>query len=121
MLGPLLSSCRTVWAGTEWGWQPGEALVMGKDGVTHFRQPRGREVQAECGWRVSPAQSGGVGNGTDICGASACARHRATLFTLPSLIFAIEGECYYAHCLHLESEAQKVFDLMEKESKLHVC
>ena len=78
-------------------------------------------MQAGCGGRVSPAQSGGVGNGTDTCRASACARHWATLFTLPPLIFAIGGEYYYAHYLHLESEAQKVFDLMEKESKLHVC
>lgn len=41
---------------------------MEKDGVTHFRQQRGREVQVGCGQRVSLAQSGGVGNGTDICG-----------------------------------------------------
>lgn len=107
MLAPLLSRCRTAWARTEWGWQPGEALVMEKDGVTHFRQQRGREVQVGCGQRVSLAQSGGVGNGTDICGAPVCARHWARLFTLPPLIFVIGGEYYYAHYLHLEVKLRK--------------
>lgn len=121
MLAPLLSSCRTAWAGTESGWQPGEALMMEKDGVTHFRQQTGREVQVGYGQRVSLAQNGGVRNGTDTCGAPVCARHWARLFTSPPLIFAIGSEYYHAHYLHLESEAQKVFDFMETESKLHVC